>query len=109
MYKRTSRRRVLRDLLADGSPVPAADVTRHARDNGISPRTLHRAKARLGVKSERSGYGSSGRWSWHLPSKADTHTVAINGNQCPPFDPTKAFGDDKGCQKIANPKVSTND
>ena len=106
--ERTDAERFLRDLLADGSPVPAAEVTRHARDNGISPRTLHRAKSRLGVKSERSGYGSSGRWSWHLPSKTDTETLAINGNQCPPFDPTKAFGDDKGCQKIASRKVATN-
>jgi len=106
--ERTDAERFLRDLLADGSPVPAAEVTRHAREIGISPRTLHRAKARLGVKSERSGYGSSGRWSWHLPSKTDTETLAINGNQCPPFDPTKAFGDNKGCQKIASRKVATN-
>ena len=106
--ERTDAERFLRDLLADGSPVPAAEVTRQAREIGISSRTLHRAKARLGVKSERSGYGSSGRWSWHLPSKTDTETLAINGNQCPPFDPTKAFGDDKGCQKIASRKVATN-
>jgi hypothetical protein len=106
--ERTDAERFLRDLLADGSPVPAAEVIRQAHEIGISQRTLNRAKARLGVKSKRKRYGQGGQWSWHLPSKTDTETLAINGNQCPPFDPTKAFGDDKDCQKIASRKVATN-
>jgi hypothetical protein len=55
----------LRELLSAG-PVPAREVPREARAAGIAPRTLERAKGRLGVKSIRPG-GFTGPWFWRLP------------------------------------------
>ena len=51
----------LRDVLADG-PVYAKELLRDAADAGIAERTLKRAKARLGVSSQKVG----DRWTWRL-------------------------------------------
>jgi hypothetical protein len=53
----------LRDTLARG-PGRGRDNIRDARDNGISPRTLHRAKANLAIKVRKLGF--SGGWEWSL-------------------------------------------
>jgi hypothetical protein len=56
----------LRDVLADG-PMDAKEVHRRARENGISERTLRRAKRPAGVVSEssRAETGISG-WCWAM-------------------------------------------
>jgi hypothetical protein len=57
----------LRVELAEG-PRSVREVQREARDAGISPRTLDRAKQRLRVTSERQGgIGAEGAWFWSLP------------------------------------------
>jgi hypothetical protein len=56
----------LRDLLADG-PVDAEEGSRQARKVGIAERTLKRARAALGVKARRQGFGRGGRFLWELP------------------------------------------
>jgi putative DNA primase/helicase len=53
----------LRDLLANG-PVDAKEGEEAGRANGISVRTLDRARKDLGVKSDKTGY--QGRWQWTL-------------------------------------------
>lgn len=56
----------LRAELATG-PRPAKDVRAAARELGIAERTLERAKARLGVTSQRvGGTGGRGSWDWAL-------------------------------------------
>jgi putative DNA primase/helicase len=57
----------LRDLLANG-PIAATDGEEGAKANGISKRTLARAKKELGVKSEKEGY--QGEWCWTLKEGA---------------------------------------
>lgn len=57
----------LRDVLADG-PVPAREVQDQAKDAGIAPRTLSRAKSSIGVLSARDGR----HWAWSLPSVPTT-------------------------------------
>ena len=74
----------LRDVLADG-PLDAKDVHRRARENGISERTLKRAKRPAGVVSEssRADTGISG-WRWSLHSINDLGplgTVGLLGPQ----------------------------
>ncbi len=49
-----------------GHPMSMKTVERNAREAGISPRTLKRAKQALAVKSEKE---SDGSWTWILPSK----------------------------------------
>lgn len=58
----------LRDLLHDG-PKASRQVETDAKANGISQRTLWRAKAELGVRAERSRTveGNTGPWYWQLP------------------------------------------
>jgi hypothetical protein len=46
----------LAEVLADG-PRPARDVVRDAKAEGIAPRTLERARARLGVRSSPTSFG----------------------------------------------------
>jgi putative DNA primase/helicase len=55
----------LKELLRDG-PVDAGDGQDAAKEQGISERTLKRAKKELGVKSERDGFGHNGVWKWSL-------------------------------------------
>ena len=56
----------LRDLLADG-PVDADEGKGQAEEQGISPRTLARAKKEIGVISAREGgIGAEGKWKWKL-------------------------------------------
>jgi hypothetical protein len=58
----------LKDLLDDGE-CPAGDVEKKARAAGVSLRTLHRAKGKLGVRSHRRGGISDAYWAWGLPVK----------------------------------------
>ncbi len=68
----------LRDELALG-PVDVRTIKRQAGNAGISPRTLDRAKARIGVVSERvGGIGAEGRWTWSLPKDAKLRTPSGN-------------------------------
>jgi hypothetical protein len=61
----------LTDELSDG-PKPAADIKVRAEKDGISIRTLERAKSRLGVTSRREGYARGGRWVWVMPERKAT-------------------------------------
>lgn len=56
----------LRDLLADG-PHRAAEIQGFAQDDGISERTLKRAKSDLNVQA----YQEGGKWWWRLPNADD--------------------------------------
>jgi hypothetical protein len=71
------------DVLAQG-PRFANDVVAEARQGGIRERTLRRAKAALGVESQRDGFG--GRWQWLIPHRLPK--AAIGGQ---PSD-TAAYG-----------------
>lgn len=51
----------LREVLAAG-PMAARELVQEARENGISKRTLDRAKKKLGIKSQREGE----QWYWNL-------------------------------------------
>ena len=55
----------LRDLLA-GGPLPTKQIMADAKANGISERTLWRAKRELGVIAERAK-GQTAAWYWMLP------------------------------------------
>ncbi len=63
----------LREELAEGK-LTQKDVVRGAKAIGISEKTLRRAKAALGVKSEKDGFESA--WCWELP-------VAPKSNRAP--------------------------
>lgn len=47
----------------------ANQVKRLATENGVTERTLRRAKAAMGVKSKRTGFGPSSEFFWSLPKE----------------------------------------
>ena len=67
-------RRLIESSLANG-PVPAADMEQMAEEQGISPKTLNRAKSALGVISAKRG----GKWYWVLPIEAEFSEVSQDG------------------------------
>lgn len=115
-------RAFLRELLADG-PVAAETARAEARKAGIAEATLRRAKAGLGVRSEKTGFQQPCGWSWALPTPdegarpdegvdspevsafgADEHLRAVarfsSGDEAPTNDetpprPTRAFTADE--------------
>lgn len=58
----------LREVLRAG-PMAAQEVERIARDAGISPKSLRRAREKLGIKPQKQGFG--GGWWWSLPEDED--------------------------------------
>ncbi|HKU17950.1 MAG TPA: AAA family ATPase [Candidatus Saccharimonadales bacterium] len=73
----------LRDLLT-GGPVPTKDVKRHGDNAGFAWRTLQRAMQKVGVVSQRGGFGLPATWA--LPAiRATSAPVA-------PFTPHKKVG-----------------
>lgn len=69
---RDERREVdtwLREVLAAG-PTQSKELQAMAREAGMAWRTVERAKHRLGIETDRVGYGPAGRWYWRLPLTA---------------------------------------
>jgi hypothetical protein len=85
----------LHELLAAG-PVASKDIFRAAKANGISRRTLFRAKKRLGVPARRTGgLAAGGEWQWSLPAKSAAVSPAkgvSHAHVAPLGQPTAIFG-----------------
>lgn len=89
----------LRSLLA-GGPVPAVEGERAARVASLSMATLKRAKAVLGVRSERKSIENGGRgdggWFWVLPSvsgdESDQEVQPPFHEHLDPLDPPNRGG-----------------
>jgi putative DNA primase/helicase len=62
--QRDAAKKFLQGMLTAG-PVPQAQVEDAAKGNGISKRTLERAKHELNIVATKDGEG--GTWSWRLP------------------------------------------
>lgn len=67
----------LLDVLGDGEEISAESVVAEAEANGISERTLNRAKAALKVKVIRKGFGKNGNFLWSLPTEHDSHRLPL--------------------------------
>jgi hypothetical protein len=67
-------RRMIETELAGGA-VPAADMEQMAEEQGISPKTLSRAKAALGVISIKR----NNKWYWEIPVEVEFSEVNEDG------------------------------
>lgn len=63
--ERQEAKRFLLDMLANG-PILASDAERRCQEDGLSIRTLKRAKKELGIISEKNGAAG---WFWKLPTE----------------------------------------
>ena len=80
----------LRDVLS-GGPMPSKELRARAERDGMSWRTIERAKKRMGVEATKVGFGS-GIWWWELPidrqpepidrQDRQGESVADNGGVC---------------------------
>jgi hypothetical protein len=70
-------RKIIEEFLSDGYEVKAADIYERAENEGISIKTLKRAKAELGVITFKRADG----WYWQLPVIADFTKVGCDGFQ----------------------------
>jgi hypothetical protein len=57
---------LLRTCCCPLPPMRSREIHDAARDAGLAWRTLERAKHRLGVQTDRVGYGATGQWYWRL-------------------------------------------
>jgi putative DNA primase/helicase len=75
----------LQNIVADG-PVPQKTINADAKGNGVSERTLKRAKSKLRVVARKTGM--DGGWTWELPAaeegQASNHLAPFEeGHQTP--------------------------
>ncbi len=71
----------LHEALADG-PRPKAEVEQAAEAAGITPKSLRYARERLGVGTERRGYGAAMRAWWYLAEEGE-EAVADKTDETP--------------------------
>ena len=71
----------LHEALADG-PRPKAEVEQAAEAAGITPKSLRYARERLGVGTERRGYGAAMRAWWYLAEEGE-EAVADKTDEAP--------------------------
>jgi putative DNA primase/helicase len=68
--ERTSAIKFLEEFLVEG-PKTRAEVAEAAEANGISDRTLRRAKDDLKVEVKKDKGVTNGPWRWHLPERTE--------------------------------------
>ncbi len=71
--------RFLTELLSSGA-MPAQEVEAEASGAGISKMSLRRARAKLGIKPHKDGFGKAGKWLWELPTPPKMLTGAIDAH-----------------------------
>lgn len=84
---------VLREILAGGA-LPADDVKAEGKRAGISERTLWRAKAKIGIRARKEGFGDGARWLWELPPDAPYDRSVPKDAEVCQSNPMAGFGGD---------------
>jgi len=102
----TEAEEFLRDKLSQG-PVPAKDGEEHAHALGITPRTLKRARKKLGVIAEKAGLKEG--WTWRLPAEeCQAPPKSAIKNKWHPSDNLAPFGATPAQEAIpAAPRIPT--
>jgi hypothetical protein len=77
-FAKREAKEFLAERLAAG-PASADDLVAEAEQNGITKRTLYRAKKELQVRSRRHG-GTHGGWTWETHERAKVATGGASGN-----------------------------
>jgi putative DNA primase/helicase len=86
--RKSEAEKFLQSMLTD-SAMTVRELKTAAQANGISWRTIERAKRELGIIAVRSGFGAQGAWEWQFPQrppktaiKSEQENVATFGGLC---------------------------
>ena len=74
---------LLNDLL-HGPPIPVSIVEENAQMQGISRRTMQRARKELGLVCIRQGFAAGGQWLLRLPGQAQARFPITTSKQVVP-------------------------
>lgn len=58
----------LEDLLSEGA-IPAEEILSTCKDKGFSESTVKRAKKKMNLQANKTGFGQGGSWTWELSKK----------------------------------------
>lgn len=100
---------VLETILSSGA-MDATQAKSDARKAGVAERTLDRAKAKLGLRVFRRGFGREGTWYWELPGERPTiERQDIHRTPTSPYRETLASYGEVGVQSLEASPLSTDD
>jgi hypothetical protein len=69
----------LQQALSDG-PMEQAEIVQLGQEAGFSEKSLRAAREKLGVKSRKEGFGTSGKWVWVLSTGAAMPTLVVDND-----------------------------
>jgi putative DNA primase/helicase len=69
----------LQQALSDG-PMEQAEIVKLGEDAGFSEKSLRTAREKLGVRSRKEGFGTSGKWVWVLSTGAAVPTLIVDND-----------------------------
>ncbi len=92
-----AKARLLLETMLAVQAIPAVEVMGKAEERGISPKTLNRAKAALGIISTRKG----GQWYWQMPVTGE-YVIREHSDKV-----IVAGQDGQQCQDSHSPSVTT--
>ncbi len=65
-------------ILLHSSALPATEIFKLAKAEGISESTLRRAKQKMGITTSRERFGKGGKYIWSLPNFSETNIDSQN-------------------------------
>jgi putative DNA primase/helicase len=69
----------LQQALSDG-PMEQAEIVQLGKDAGFSEKSLRTAREKLGVRSRKEGFGTTGKWVWVLSTGAAMPTLVVDND-----------------------------
>jgi hypothetical protein len=105
-FPRDNAKEFLLSFLSDG-PVTAKEVLAAARGEGISARTLDRAKAELHIRTSRVGFGKESVVQWEISEK---HIIERHDHHRSPLQKVASYGDGGALwsEETGNSEIKTN-
>lgn len=87
----------LQDILGAG-PVTVVEIFKRAKAEGISPKTLKRAKRTMGIEAKKAGFQAG--WEWELPRRGPTKPEEDQPKKVAPFDEFGPLRQEDGWEEV---------
>jgi putative DNA primase/helicase len=96
----------LRDLLKSG-PVAVDTIRQEAKQAGIPWRTVERAKPHADIVALKTGFGSSGKWTWRLSDAPKTANSPIDRHHSGKWRPLDETAEKHPQNPVQDPKTAS--